>query len=121
MLRALLLLLALATSAQAQTTIVYSRSDGAQALKALRLARVYGPVHIDLAVQPGAQWRGAMADAICTARVVLLLWSAKAAASLEVAHELQTARECAAQVVPVLLDATPLPAGLAGVQAVDWR
>jgi hypothetical protein len=24
-------------------------------------------------------------------------------------------------VVPVLLDATPLPAGLAGVQAVDWR
>lgn len=38
-----LLLLALAAQAQAQTTIVYSRSDGAQALMALRLARVVRP------------------------------------------------------------------------------
>lgn len=82
---------------------------------------MFGPVQIDLAVQPGAQWRAAMADAICGARVVLVLWSARAAASLEVAHELQTAGQCGAPVVPVLLDGTPLPAGLAGVQAVDWR
>ena len=54
-------------------------------------------------------------------QTVLVLWSARAASSVEVAGELATARGCSALVVPVLLDSTALPAGLAGVQGVDWR
>lgn len=115
------LLLALACAGCAHTTILYSRHDEAAALKAYRLARVYGPAHMDSSIKPGEQWRPAMASAICSGGTVLLLWSARAASSAEVAGELQTARGCGARVVPVLLDGAPLPGGLIGVQAVDWR
>ncbi len=111
----------LATSAHAQTTVLYSRLDTPQALRALALARVYDRAGIDLAVQPGAQWRPTIAAAICRSRAVLVLWSAHAAASAELAQELATARQCRARLVPLLLDNTPLPAGLAELQAVDWR
>jgi hypothetical protein len=87
----------------------------------MRLARVFGPVSIDVALRPGAEWRPAIASAICGGGTVLVLWSARAASSAEVAGELATARGCGAAVVPVLLDSTALPDALAGVQGVDWR
>jgi hypothetical protein len=52
---------------------------------------------------------------------VLLLWSASAAASVEVAREIQTAVLCSVPLVPVLLDGTPLPGDVQAVQAIDWR
>ena len=116
-----LVLLAAFSSGCASTVILYSRHDAESALKAYALARVYGSATMDRSVQPGALWRPAMASAICSARVVLVLWSARAASSAEVEGELATARQCGAAVVPVLLDSTALPAGLAGVQGVDWR
>jgi hypothetical protein len=122
MLRTLLaLLLLIALPAWAQTTVIYSRADTAQAQRAYRLARLYEPVLIDVHLLPGVPWRAVIAHGICSSRVVLLLWSRRAAASTEVAREIQLAQSCAVPVVPVLLDTTPLPADVGQRQAIDWR
>ncbi|MBN8492515.1 MAG: toll/interleukin-1 receptor domain-containing protein, partial [Burkholderiales bacterium] len=70
---------------------------------------------------PGVPWRPVLELLICRADRVLLVWSRRAAASTEVARELQTARLCGVPVVPVLLDSTPLPADVGQIHAVDWR
>jgi hypothetical protein len=111
----------LAAPALAQSVVLYSRADTAQALHAQRLAAVFGPALMDLQMVPGVDWREAMAGAICTAPVVLLIWSARARASAEVEREVHTAMQCRRLIVPVLLDDTPLPGLVADTQAVDWR
>lgn len=118
MLLAALLQLPLAV---AQTVIVYSRLDAPQAVRAQRLARLYDQVLIDIDLAPGVPWRPALERGICASDRVLLLWSRRAAASAEVAREIQTARLCGVPVVPVLLDGTPLPSDVGQLQAVDWR
>ena len=105
----------------AQTVIVYSRLDAPQAVRAQRLARLYDHVLIDTDLAPGVPWRHALELGICTSDRVLLLWSRRAAASAEVAREIQTARMCGVPVVPVLLDSTPLPSDVGQLQAIDWR
>lgn len=120
MLRALLALL-LCGQAAAQTTVIYSRADAAQAKRAASLALVYGPVLIDTAIPPGAPWREIVAVGICKSKSVLLLWSRRSASSVEVAREIQTAQLCGVPVIPVLLDSSPLPNDISQVQAVDWR
>lgn len=107
--------------AVAQTVIVYSRLDAPQAARAQRLARLYDQVLIDTDLAPGVPWRPALERGICASDRVLLLWSRRAAASAEVAREIQTARLCGVPVVPVLLDGTPLPSDVGQLQAVDWR
>lgn len=118
LLAALLLLPALAAG---QTVVIYSRADAAQAHRAQQLAAVYGPALIDRQLQPGAPWRATIAAGICGAERVLLVWSASAAASSEVRREIDTALVCRRLIVPVLLDATPLPGLVSDTQAVDWR
>ena len=115
------MLLAVALPALAQTTIIYSRADTAQAVKAQRLVRMFDLVVIDRDIPAGVPWRQVIELAICKSDRVLLLWSRRAAASAEVAREIQTARLCGVPVVPVLLDSTPLPADVGQLQGVDWR
>lgn len=107
--------------AAAQTVIVYSRLDALQAARAQRLAKLYDEVLIDTDLRPGVPWRPALELGICASDRVLLIWSRDAAASTEVAREIQTARLCGVPVVPVLLDGTPLPGDIDLVQGVDWR
>lgn len=109
------------TPAVADTVVLYSRADSVAAQRAHALAAVYDRAVIDRQVQPGAHWRQAMAGAICGASRVLLVWSRHAADSAEVRREIDTALVCRVNVVPVLLDSTPLPGLVADVQAVDWR
>lgn len=118
--RILVLLLA-SLQAQAQTIVIYSRIDSAQAHRAQQLAGAFGPSLIDRQLQPGVPWRATIAQQLCTAELVLLMWSASAAASAEVRREMDTAMVCRRRIQPVLLDATPLPGLVADVQAVDWR
>ena len=115
------ILLLAAQTAWAQTTIVYSRADASTAQRAYRLAAVYDTVAMDSALRPGIPWRPAMLLAICHSQRVLLLWSRRAAASVEVAREIQAAALCGVPVVPVLLDSTRLPDDVGQLQAVDWR
>lgn len=118
--KALLLLLLLPVLTHAQTTVIYSRLDAIEAQRVYRLARVFGPALIDTDLQPGLPWRDALTLGICSSRAVLLVWSKRAAASAEVAREVQTARLCGVPVVPVLIDGTPLPSNI-DKQGVDWR
>jgi hypothetical protein len=118
--RALCLLL-VCVPAWAQTTLIYSRADAVHAQRAAGLVRLYQPVLIDTALPPGVSWRAVVYAGICSSRYVLLLWSASAAASVEVAREIQTAVLCSVPLVPVLLDGTPLPGDVGQVHAIDWR
>jgi TIR domain len=119
--RLLWLLALLPAAVSAQTVVIYSRTDTQQAQRAHALASVYGPASIDRNLPPGVAWRPAIAADICAARVVLLVWSERAAASAEVRREIDTALLCRVLIVPVLLDSAPLPGVVADVNAVDWR
>ena len=105
----------------AQTAVLYSRADAAHAQRAARLASLFDQVRIDTELRPGVPWRDALAAGICSAQRVLLVWSASAAASVEVAREIAIARRCRVPVVPVLIDSAPLPDDVSQLQAVDWR
>jgi len=121
---AAVLLLQLAAAAPAQTVLVYARADQAQAQRVARLAGVYDPVWLDQDLTPGTDWRRQVARRLLDAKCILVLWSARAAASLEVAAEWRIALAtdpAVTRVMPVLLDDTPMPAELAARQAVDWR
>lgn len=118
--RMLLLLALLCGPVWSQTAVIYSRADAAQARRAVALARVYDAALIDTALPPGVPWREAVAVGICASKRVLLIWSQRAAASVEVAREIQTAMLCGVPVVPVLLDGAPLP-GDVTLQGIDWR
>ena len=119
--RAILALLLASVQAHAQTVVIYSRLDQLQAQRAHQLAAVYGPAVIDRQLLPGQPWRLTVQRAICGADRVLLLWSARAAASAEVRREIDSALVCGTAIQPVLLDDTPLPGLVGDVQAVDWR
>ncbi len=119
--RAVLALMLASGQAHAQTVVVYSRADAPHAQRAHQLASVWGPAIIDRQLQPGQPWRLTVQRAICGADLVLLLWSARAAASAEVRREIDTALVCGTAIQPVLLDDTPLPGLVGDVQAVDWR
>ena len=114
-------LLLLATPAGAQTEVIYSRADIAQAHRAENLASAFGPALTDRSLPAGAPWRQTIAAAICGADRVLLVWSERAAASVELRREIDTALVCRIPIVPLLLDSTPLPGLVGDVQAVDWR
>lgn len=122
MIRAALLTLSLlAGAAQAQTVILYARADAEAAERARALASAYDQVLIDREIPPGLPWRVVIASAITQARTVLVLWSARSAASVEVGAEWRLAAASGVRLVPVLLDDTPMPAELGARQAVDWR
>lgn len=106
--------------AAAQTVIVYSHVDRTEALQVRHLVQAYDRVSMDVDLEPGVPWRPTLAGWILRARTVIVLWSASAAASAEVAPEWRMALAGSARVMPILLDATPLPPALAERQAVDW-
>lgn len=80
------------------------------------------PTVYDRMVRPGDPWQERMTQAISQAQFVFVVWSKDAAASAQLAREIQAALHApAARVVPVLIDGTPLPSDLAPLQGVDWR
>lgn len=115
------LLLAAALPVSAHTVVLYSRADAEQANRVHVLAQAFGPALIDRQLPAGATWRSTIAATICAADKALLVWSARAAQSVEVRRELDTALMCRVLVVPVLLDSTPLPGLIGDTQGVDWR
>lgn len=110
-----------APNAAAQTYIIYSHLDAAQAVRVRRLVLAYDAVGIDTETRPGDVWRPTIAAAIMAARTVLVMWSANSAASREVVPEILIALASGARVVPVLLDDTPMPPDLSARQGIDWR
>jgi hypothetical protein len=121
MIRAAALALLLACQAHAQTVVIYARADAISATKARDLVATCSRTTLDRDMAPGVLWRPTMAAAICAADVVLLVWSARAAASQELRREIDAALACRRPIVPVLIDSTPLPGIVADTNAVDWR
>ena len=103
----------------ALTVILYARQDRAVVDCLARVAAIYGPVWTDAQIRPGDPWRRSVAQAIGAADVVLVVWSAAAASSAEVGAEWRQALAAGRRVVPVVIDAVPLPSELGARQWVD--
>ena len=72
-------------------------------------------------VPPGRKWREEILVALKAADLVMVFWCEHSRESDEVKREYDLAIEGEKDVVPVLLDSTPLPETLAEYQWVDFR
>lgn len=72
-------------------------------------------------VRPGKKWLIAIHESLNSCRTVVLFWSAAAAESKWVESEYQKAIELNKDIVPVLLDDTPLIEELCQYQWIDFR
>jgi hypothetical protein len=98
----------------------YSREDAHIVAPLVQLLRSAGP-HVfrdEDDIHPGKRWQPVIAKALQDCRVVLVFWSANAAASDAVRTEYTRGIRLGKRIVPVLLDATLMTPELAAYQAV---
>jgi hypothetical protein len=103
--------------------VSYSHIDGRLVGPVVALLRAsQALVFLDAdGLQPGKKWRGQLEAAIQDARVVVVFWCHHARASNEVRKEYEAAIAQQKDVLPLLIDDTPLPPELAEYQYIDFR
>ena len=103
--------------------VSYSRHDEDLVSPVVQLLRTTGvPVFRDADdIPPGKKWRLVLEQSLQDADVVLLFWSSHAAGSMEVQREWIAAMEHEKDLIPVLLDGTPLHKELNNYQYIDFR
>jgi hypothetical protein len=112
--------------APAQSTYVfvsYSHADTSLVAPVVRLLRVNKSLvfqDID-SIQAGRRWRNAIAQSLAESHLVVVFWCSHASRSKEVAKEWKAAIEQEKDLLPLLLDATPLPPELGEFQWIDFR
>lgn len=102
--------------------VSYSRHDAAVVTPIVKLLRLGDGrlVFLDVdSIAPGERWREQLEKALAGAAYVVVFWCAHSNASSEVAHEIEAALASGRKLVPVLLDHTALPAGLADYEWID--
>lgn len=109
-----------------QTTNVfvsYSHADASLVGPVVQLLRVNKSLVFQDTdgIQPGKKWRGEIAKALAESHLVVVFWCDHACRSTEVATEWKGAVEQEKDVLPLLLDATPLPSELGQFQWIDFR
>lgn len=72
-------------------------------------------------ITPGKKWQEEVSTAIDKAHTVLVFWCNHASQSTEVAKEWEMAIEKGKDLLPLLLDSTPLPTKLSEYQSIDFR
>ena len=72
-------------------------------------------------IKPGGKWRGQIEDAVRAAHLIVLFWCYHSSRSTEVRAEYKLALVTGKDVLPVLLDTTPLPEELNEFQWVDFQ
>lgn len=72
-------------------------------------------------IRTSSRWREELATAVAEANVVLVFWCHHSNTSYEVRKEFAVALEQGKDVLPLLLDATPLPSKLADRRCIDFR
>lgn len=102
--------------------ISYSRHDSRKVIEIVRLIRVTGvAVFRDYEnIAPGKKWKTEILEALDNADTVLVFWSKDAELSSEVTAEYQNAASRGKDIVPILLDNTPLTDILQQFQYVDF-
>jgi hypothetical protein len=111
------------SSQSARVFVSYSHADAALVAPVVKLLRVNRSLvfqDIDR-IEPGKRWRNEIADALAESSLVVVFWCDHASRSTEVASEWEAAIDQDKDVLPLLLDATPLPPALRQFQWIDFR
>ena len=109
---------------EATTVFVsYSHADASLVAPVVKLLRVNNSfVFQDIdRIRPGKKWRSEIAKALNEAQLVVVFWCSHASQSIEVSNEWKAAIEQEKDVLPLLLDETPLPPELGDFQWIDFR
>lgn len=103
--------------------VSYSHADSSLVAPVVQLLRVNKSfVFRDTDnIRPGKKWRNEIARALDESNLVVVFWCDHARASDEVSKEWKAAIEQGKDLLPLLLDATPLPAELGAYQGIDFR
>jgi len=103
--------------------VSYSHADSSLVSPVVKLLRVNKSLvfqDIDT-IQPGKRWRGEIDKALSESHLVVVFWCTHASGSNEVSKEWRAAVELKKDLLPLLLDTTPLPQELAEFQWIDFR
>jgi hypothetical protein len=101
----------------------YSRLDASIVRPLVQIIRITGSsvFRDEESIRPGKRWCAEIISAIEHCHALLVFWCKHACASDEVQAEYQRAIDLEKDVVPIILDSTPLRADLAEYQAIDLR
>jgi hypothetical protein len=101
----------------------YSRPDYERVRPFVEILRVPElNVFVDRdSIAPGSKWRKAIEEAIHKADIIFVFWTKNASVSKFVRAEYELGLTLKKNVIPVLLDDTPLPVILEGIQGIDFR
>ena len=107
----------------AHVFVSYSRADRPLVTPIVQVIRAVGvEVFQDVdSIPPGKRWRPVVEETIESADIVLVFWCVHSQCSHEVRKEWQRALDLGKDIVPVLLDSTPILGELAEYQAIDLR
>jgi hypothetical protein len=110
-------------SAAQQVFVSYSRQDALLVTPVVRLLRATRDfVFLDAdTITPGRKWRPEIDSALRSAHLVVVFWCRHSSESTEVQAEYRTAIAAEKDVLPVLLDSTPIADDLAQFQWIDFR
>jgi hypothetical protein len=103
--------------------ISYSRRNRRIVKPIVQIVRAVGATAFrdEDSIPPGKKWKVVISESIAACRTVLVFWSAAAAKSRAVKEEYRRAISLGKDVVPLRVDATPLPDELADYQWIDLR
>lgn len=106
-----------------QVFVSYSRSDVNLVAPIVNIMRTTGAsvFRDEDSIDPGKRWRVIITKTIEKAVTIVVFWSVNASGSREVAKEWRQAVNLHKDVVPVLLDSTPLVPELAEFNGIDFR
>lgn len=103
--------------------VSYSHADASLVAPVVKLLRVNRSLVFQDTdgIPPGKRWRDEIAKALAEANLVVVFWCRHAFRSNEVSTEWKAAIEQEKDLLPLLLDATPLPSELSNFQWIDFR
>ncbi len=103
--------------------VSYSHDDASLVAPVVKLLRANNSLvfqDVD-SIQPGKKWRREIAKGLADAHQVMVFWCNHANGSEEVTKEWKIAIELEKDLLPLLLDTTPLPPELSEYQWIDFQ
>jgi hypothetical protein len=103
--------------------VSYSHADASLVAPVVRLLRVNKSLVFQDTdrIPPGKRWRDEIAKALAESNLVVVFWCDHACRSTQVSSEWKAAIDQDKDLLPLLLDATPLPPELEQFQWIDFR